>query len=84
MMKKLISVILSTLICMALFAGTAFAEIDVNNDVDEMATALNRLNILQGGSGGDYMLDSQLERSQAITLIIRMLGKERFVQQNAD
>lgn len=84
MMKKFISVILSAVLCIGLFVGPAYAEINLNTDVDEMATALNRLNILQGGSNGDYMLDNQLERSQAVTLIIRMLGKDRFVQQNAD
>lgn len=84
MMKKLISVMLSAVICIGLFAGVAYADVDAYTDVDEMATALNKLNILQGGGNDGYMLDSQLERSQAVTLIIRMLGKERLVQQNAD
>jgi hypothetical protein len=78
---KLISVILITtmlsFITGSIVAGAA------TTDVSSMATALNRLNILQGNNG-DYLLNNKIERSQAATLIIRMLGKENFVKQNAE
>ncbi len=80
-MKKLFSIILSAAVCMMLFTGTVNA--DSADDIYDMAEALNNLNILQG-SNGDYMLDSNLLRSQAVALITRMLGKEIHVKQNAD
>lgn len=80
--RKLISVILSASICLLLFAGSvSAASQDVG--VEEMASALNKLNILQG-SNGDYLLNNQLDRAQAVTLIIRMLGKNEYVLENAD
>lgn len=99
MMKKAVSVILSATICVTLFAGTsaagstidaptpaAFALTDgttnTTTDLNKMAAALNKLNILQG-ENGDFKLGSQVKRSEAIALIIRMLGKENYVKQNA-
>jgi len=79
--KKLISLILSITVCMALFAGAVYADTS-SIDIDEMAAALNRLNILQG-SNGDYMLYDNLQRAQAVALIIRMLGKENYVKEHA-
>lgn len=52
-------------------------------DINKMAAALNKLNILQG-TNGNYLLNNQTSRSDAIALIIRMLGKENYVIQNAD
>lgn len=99
MMKKAVSVILSATICVTLFAGASAAgsTIDASNpaafaltdgttntttDLNKMAAALNKLNILQG-ENGDFKLGSQVKRSEAIALIIRMLGKENYVKQNA-
>lgn len=81
-MKKLLSIILSWAVCMALFTGVVSAE-SSTVDIDEMAAALNRLNILQGDNGS-YLLYDNLERAQATALIIRMLGKENYVKENAD
>lgn len=80
--KKLISIILSIAVVMVLFAGTASAD-NSNVDIEQMAAALNRLNILQG-SGGDYMLYENLQRSQGVAFIIRMLGKEDYVKEHAE
>lgn len=81
--KRAVSVILSAALCIGLLTGIAFAGTDTD-DIYQMADALNNLNILQGDSNGDYMLDKNLDRAQSITLIIRMLGKDKAVQQNAD
>lgn len=80
--KKLLSLILSIAICIALFAGAVYAETS-DVDIDEMAAALNRLNILQGNNG-DYLLYDNLQRSQAVAFIIRMLGKEDYVKEHAE
>jgi hypothetical protein len=81
-MKKLLSIILSIFICMTLFSGTASANTN-NVDIDQMAAALNRLNILQGNNG-DYLLYDNLQRSQAVAFIIRMLGKEDYVKEHVE
>ncbi len=78
--RKVFSIIMSAAICMSFIAGAASAAV---TDVNKMAAALNRLNILQG-SGGDYLLGAKIERAQAAAIIIRMLGKENYVKQNAE
>lgn len=96
-MKKIISVILSSLLLVVLISGMAFAETGPGTtpaslasstattvtDVNKMASSLNKLNILQG-TNGDYQLNSKIDRAQATALIIRMLGKENYVKQNAE
>jgi len=80
--KRVLCAVLSLTICFT--AMFAIAAADTNTpDVYEMADALNKLNILQGDNG-KYYLDDNLERAQATALIIRMLGKEEHVKQNAD
>ncbi|MGE5613627.1 MAG: S-layer homology domain-containing protein [Bacillota bacterium] len=51
-------------------------------DINKMAAALNMLNILRG-ENGDYMLDKPVSRAEAAVFIIRMLGKDDYVLQNA-
>ncbi len=80
-MKKVLSIILSFVVCITLFTGIVNA--DTTIDSDKMADVLNRLDILQG-SNGDYLLYNNLDRAQATALIIRMLGKEDYVKENAD
>jgi hypothetical protein len=48
----------------------------------EKAEALNILNILKGNEQGDFLLGEQLERSQAATFIVRLVGKEEHVLNN--
>ena len=52
-------------------------------DIEEMADALNKLNILQGANG-DYMLDNYMTRAEAAAFIVRMLGKENYVKENSE
>lgn len=82
--KKTISIILSAAILTLLFTGIASAETNpaaAPADINTIAKALNRLNILQGDNG-DYKLGNMISRAEAATLIIRMLGKEDYVRQN--
>ena len=80
--KKLLCFISSIVIAFTALTGTAFCEAsDVS--INDMASTLNMLNILQG-SNGNYLLDQKVDRAQATALIIRMLGKENYVKQNAD
>ena len=47
--------------------------------LDGKAAALNKLNILQG-DGVNFNLNGQLKRSEAITFIVRIMGKEDLVK----
>jgi hypothetical protein len=80
--SKILSIMLITTILLTLMTDTVVAETS-STDINTMSTALNKLNILQG-SNGDYLLNNKIKRSEAAALIIRMLGKENFVQQNAE
>lgn len=80
--KRILCIIVSVIFCLTLFGAVVTAE-SGETDIYDMADALNRLNILQG-ENGDYMLDNNLDRAQATAFIIRMLGKEDHVRQNAD
>lgn len=80
--KRLSCLILSLILCFTALNAVVVAE-TFTPDIYEMADALNKLNILQGGDKGEYYLDDNLERAQATALIIRMLGKEDHVRQNA-
>ncbi|MDB5052758.1 MAG: S-layer domain protein [Bacilli bacterium] len=50
--------------------------------LDSKAVALNKLTILQG-DGVNFNLTGQLKRSEAITFIVRIMGKEDEVKANA-
>lgn len=80
--KRVLCAIISVILCFSVFNVAILAE-SYDADIYEMADALNRLKILQGDNG-NYNLDENLERAQATALIIRMLGKEEHVRQNAD
>lgn len=80
--KRVLFAILSIIFCISVLSSAVLAE-SYDIDIYEMADALNRLNILQGDNG-NYNLDDNLERAQATALIIRMLGKEEHIRQNAD
>ena len=80
--KRVLCAIVTVVFCFTLL-NTAVVADSSDVDIYEMADALNKLHILQG-DGGDYRLDNNLDRAQATALIIRMLGKEDHVKQNAD
>lgn len=80
--KKILSIILTTAVFVSLLSSVSAAA-TTPTDVNTMAAALNKLNILQGNNG-DYSLNDKIDRSQAAAFIIRMLGKENFVKQNAE
>lgn len=92
-MRKTFSLFLSAAIFIMMLASAASADTDTGSaagaagaaavtDINKMASALHELNILQGDNG-DYMLDKQTRRSEAAAFIIRMLGKDNYVVQNA-
>lgn len=80
--KKILSIMLTAALFISLLSSVSAAA-TTPADINTMAAALNRLNILQG-SKGDYLLNNKIERSQAAALIIRMLGKENYVKKNTE
>jgi hypothetical protein len=56
---------------------------NADSTVDSKATALNKLTLLQG-DGVNFNLDGQLKRSEAVTFIVRIMGKEALVKANTD
>jgi hypothetical protein len=81
-LRKLLSIAVIASICITVLSFSAYVNA-YTEDINDMAAILNRLNILQG-INGDYQLNNRLDRVQAITIIIRMLGKENYVIQNKD
>ena len=80
-MKKLFSILLS--LCLLCGTFTAFAAEDTNNtetaetisETQAMADALNLLGLFRGTDLG-YELDRALNRAEALTLVVRMVGAE--------
>jgi hypothetical protein len=81
-MKRLLCLISSIIIAFTALTGTSLCDTS-DISIDEMASTLNKLNILQG-SNGSFFLDQKVDRAQATALIIRMLGKEKYVKENAE
>jgi hypothetical protein len=77
-MKKRLTLIMM-IISLITFPLMSFADAALDSE----AVALNKLTILQG-DGINFNLTGQLKRSEAITFIVRIMGKESFVKANAD
>lgn len=73
-MKKLLSILLA--LCMA--AGSVAFASNSSNDTStqQQADALNELGLFLGTDNG-YELDAELNRAQALTLVVRLLGAEK-------
>ncbi|MBR0130067.1 MAG: phosphodiester glycosidase family protein [Firmicutes bacterium] len=85
-MKKLISLILSAVLLLASFSFAA-AEDDYYTDAKTAADYLYSLSLFEGTSKNaegvpNYSLDKIPTREQAITMLIRMLGKEQEAVEN--
>lgn len=71
-MKRIVSAILAIAVVLTLTV-TAFA---ATNEQQNIADALNSLGMFKGNEKG-YDLDATLKRSDGITLLVRLLGKEK-------
>ncbi len=85
-MKKIISLILSAVLLLASFSFAA-AEDDYYTDAKTAADYLYTLSLFEGtGTNEDgtprYNLDKMPSREQAITMLIRILGKEQEALEN--
>lgn len=81
-MRKAIKVILSLVLCCAMFGNTALAAVgtfpDVPEDADyfEAVEMLAELGIVKGDDEGNFNPDSTIIRAEAATMICRLLGVE--------
>jgi len=73
-MKK---IIIAMALVMSLLTLSAFA---ATTNQQNTADALNSMGLFLGKDGGDYALDDQLKRSDGITMLVRLLGKEAEAQ----
>lgn len=71
-MKRFIALFLAVLLCLSLAVTGAFAS---DSGTNSRADSLNALGLFLGGSNG-YELESNPTRAQALTMLIRLLGKE--------
>lgn len=81
-LKKLITLSILTVFCLVSFIPVNSAA-EENPSISTMADALNKLGILQG-SNGNYLLSNNLKRSEAMTFITRVLGREDYVKENVE
>lgn len=80
---KITKKLLITFILVAtMLVGMIPAYAAVEKTTQQKAEALNALKIVTG-TNGQYNLDSQLRRSEAVTYMIRLIGKAGYVIQNA-
>jgi hypothetical protein len=54
------------------------------SDLQLMADKLNKIGVLAGDGKGDYNLDGNLKRTEAVTFITKLMGKATYVQENKD
>lgn len=81
MIKKLLNyVLILVLILTQIMSGISFG-LDQNISIDGKVKALDDMNIFKGDGSG-YNLDQKLKRSEAATLIVRLLGKTSEVEGN--
>lgn len=57
---------------------------DNSNSLSTVSNNLNKLGLLTGDGNGNYNLDSNLKRTEAITFIVKLMGKYEYIQENKE
>ncbi|MCD7948253.1 MAG: WG repeat-containing protein [Oscillospiraceae bacterium] len=78
MKKRMLAILLALAICVGMITGTVFSASD---EAQQAAEELYDLGIFQGAGTKtdgtpDFRLDEKLTRAEAVTLLVRLLGKE--------
>ena len=81
-MKKITAVLLAFVICFSVISPSAFAASGTRNTTSEqvLASDLKSLSLFEGKSDTDYALDSVPTRTEAVVMLIRLLGKASEAQ----
>ncbi len=74
--KKIFIIILCSIMIFLLISGIVFAS-DVLSAENKSADALHTLGLFKGTDKG-YELDKTLTRAEAVTMIVRLMGKEEY------
>ncbi len=76
------------IICCYFLSGFAGYQVKADNSTqenlteNEMADRLKQLGMITGNLDGDYMLQSQLKRSDASQFVVNLSGKNKYVKDN--
>lgn len=57
---------------------------DNSNSLASVSDSLNKLGLLSGDGNGNYKLDSTLKRTEAMTFLAKLMGKNEYIQKNKD
>ncbi len=57
---------------------------DNPNSLASVSDSLNKLGLLSGDGNGNYNLDSMLNRTEAMTFLAKLMGKNEYIQKNKD
>ena len=74
-LKRLTAILLALTLCFSLITPSAFAYRDITLE-QELATDLKSLSLFKGVSDTDFDLDRAPTRTEAVVMLIRVLGKE--------
>ncbi len=77
-MKRIISVLLTVVICISSFSVIVSAERDISKE-EALAQELKELGLFKGVSDTDFDLDRAPTRVEALVMLIRVLGRESEV-----
>lgn len=55
-----------------------------DNSLASICDSLNKLGLLSGDGNGNYNIDSTLKRTEAMTFIAKLMGKNEYIQKNKD
>jgi len=81
-MKKITAILLAFVICFSVISPSAFAASGTRDTTSEqvLASDLKSLSLFKGESDTDYALSRAPTRTEAVVMLIRLLGKESEAQ----
>ncbi len=82
--KKIVILILVMSIIFSCSAPINAQQVDNSNSLASVSDSLNKLGLLSGDGNGTYNLDSTLKRTEALTFLAKLMGKNEYIQKNKD
>ena len=82
--KKIVLFFLVISIVLSYSAPINAQQADNSNSLASVSDNLNKLGLLSGDGNGNYNLDSNLKRTEAMTFLAKLMGKYEYIQKNRD
>ena len=82
--KKIVVLILVMSIIFSCSTPINAQQADNSNSLASVSDSLNKLGLLSGDGNGNYNLDSTLKRTEAMTFLAKLMGKNEYIQNNKD